>query len=130
MLKGATVSDTQTSLETVRLVLKQPIPNIDMHDWEMTAVEVAYPPGGASRPHRHPGLTVAYVIEGSIRSRVADEPERVYSAGEIFIERPGDHHGVSRNASEIAPARLLAVMFAGRGVTPTVFDDESDATHW
>ena len=123
------MSDTQNSLETIRLLLKQPIPSIDMRDWEMTAVEVTYPPGGASRPHHHPGLTVAYVIDGSVRSQVADGPERVYSAGEIFIERPGDHHGVSRNASATAPARLLAVMFGGRGATPTIFDDESDAPH-
>jgi quercetin dioxygenase-like cupin family protein len=33
----------------------------------------------------------------------------VYRAGESFSEMPGDHHGVSANASETEPARLLAV---------------------
>ena len=118
---------SQNPLETITLLFKHSIPDIDMHDWEMTAVEVAYPPGGQSRPHRHPGLTVAYVIEGTIQSQVADEPQRVYSAGDIFVEHPGDHHGISRNASTAAPARLLAVMFARRGAIPTMFDDQSDA---
>jgi quercetin dioxygenase-like cupin family protein len=32
-----------------------------------------------------------------------------YRAGESFSELPGDHHGVSENASATEPARLLAV---------------------
>ena len=33
----------------------------------------------------------------------------VYKAGESFSEKPGDRHGVSANASETEPAKLLAV---------------------
>jgi quercetin dioxygenase-like cupin family protein len=33
----------------------------------------------------------------------------VYRAGESFSEYPGDRHGVSENASQTEPARLLAV---------------------
>ena len=33
----------------------------------------------------------------------------VYKAGESFSEMPGDRHGVSANASETEPAKLLAV---------------------
>jgi quercetin dioxygenase-like cupin family protein len=33
----------------------------------------------------------------------------VYQAGESWAEVPGDHHGVSANASDTQPARLLAV---------------------
>jgi quercetin dioxygenase-like cupin family protein len=36
-------------------------------------------------------------------------PRRVYRAGESFYETPGSRHPVSRNASKISPARLLAV---------------------
>jgi quercetin dioxygenase-like cupin family protein len=32
-----------------------------------------------------------------------------YKAGESFSELPGDRHGVSANASEMQPAKLLAV---------------------
>ena len=44
-----------------------------------------------------------------IRSKVNDEPEHVYKAGESWTERPGDHHQVSANASSTKPARLLAI---------------------
>ena len=39
-----------------------------------------------------------------------DEPKRLYRAGESWYETPGSIHRVSRNASAIAPARLLAVI--------------------
>jgi quercetin dioxygenase-like cupin family protein len=32
-----------------------------------------------------------------------------YEAGQSFTELPGDRHGVSANASETQPAKLLAV---------------------
>ena len=32
-----------------------------------------------------------------------------YKAGQSFSELPGDRHGVSANASETKPAKLLAV---------------------
>ena len=77
----------------------------------LTAVEVLYPPGGASHPHTHAksSFIYAYVVSGSVASKVNDEPERVYKAGESFFEEPGSRHPVSRNASKTKPAKLLAV---------------------
>ena len=46
-------------------------------------------------------------------------------AGESFSEYPGDRHGVSENASQTAPARLLAVFVVDTAETEltTVIDD-------
>ncbi len=33
----------------------------------------------------------------------------IYKAGQNFSESPGDRHGVSANASQTKPAKLLAV---------------------
>ncbi len=49
------------------------------------------------------------MLEGAIRSRVNNGPVKVYQAGQNFSEMPGDRHGVSANASETKPAKLLAV---------------------
>ena len=38
-----------------------------------------------------------------------DEPERTYQAGESWTEKPGDHRQVSHNASNMEPAKLLAI---------------------
>src|SRR3984893_12831159 len=77
----------------------------------LIAVVVDYPPGGASVPHTHAksSFIYAYVISGSIESKVNDGPTRIYRAGERWSEPPGASHPISRNASKTLPAKLLAV---------------------
>lgn len=95
--------------DTVKPNFSRAIPNIPGKS--LIAVEVFYPPGGASHPHAHAksSFIYAYVVSGSVASKVDDEPERVYKAGESFFEEPGSRHPVSRNASKTRPAKLLAV---------------------
>jgi len=50
-----------------------------------------------------------------IRSKVGDEPEKTYAAGQMFLETPGQLHAVSRNASATMPAKLLALLLAEKG---------------
>ena len=91
------------------------LPELTLKNWSVTAVEVAYAPGQSSAAHRHPGITIAYVLEGEIRSKVGDQPEATYSAGQMFIESPGELHAVSANASTTRPAKLLALLLAEKG---------------
>ena len=49
------------------------------------------------------------MLEGATRSQVNDGPVTTYKAGQSFSELPGDRHGVSADASETEPAKLLAV---------------------
>jgi len=74
-------------------------------------VLVEYGPGGYSPGHTHPRTAFIYatVLEGAIRSQVNDGPVTTYNAGQSFSEMPGDRHGVSANASQTQPAKLLAV---------------------
>lgn len=74
-------------------------------------VLVEYGPGGYSSSHTHAKSAFIYatVIEGEIRSKVNDGPGKTYRTGENWTELPGDHHGVSANASETKPAKILAV---------------------
>ena len=74
-------------------------------------VLVEYGPGGYSPGHTHAKSAFIYatVLEGEIRSQVNDGPVTTYKAGQSFSELPGDRHGVSANASETKPAKLLAV---------------------
>lgn len=98
-----------------RTVFQHDLPDVAMKGWAATVVEVSYGPGDSSRAHRHPGITLAYVLEGEIRSRVGDGPEKTYTAGEMFIEAPNELHAVSGNASTTKPAKLLAVLLAEKG---------------
>jgi quercetin dioxygenase-like cupin family protein len=88
---------------------QQAIPNIPGKS--LIAVVVDYPPSGASVPHTHAksSFIYAYVISGSVESKVNDGPTRIYTAGESWSEPPGASHPISRNTSKTAPAKLLAV---------------------
>jgi quercetin dioxygenase-like cupin family protein len=74
-------------------------------------VLVEYGPGGYSPVHTHAKSAFIYatVLEGAIRSQINDGPVTAYKAEQSFSELPGDRHRVSANASEIGPAKLLAV---------------------
>ena len=97
---------------SAKVVFRHDVPDLAMKNWSATAVEVSYAPGESSPAHRHPGITIAYVLEGEIRSKVGDDPEKTYTAGQMFLETPGQLHAVSRNASATRPAKLLAILLA------------------
>jgi quercetin dioxygenase-like cupin family protein len=114
-LAQAGASTAQTSDRSRGVVFQHDLPDLSLHGWSVTAVEVSYAPGAGSAAHRHPGITLAYVLEGEIVSKVGDGPEITYKTGEMFMETPNELHGVSRNASSTKPARLLAMLLAEKG---------------
>jgi quercetin dioxygenase-like cupin family protein len=112
---GAIIAQAQTPNRPRAPIFQHDLPDVNLHGWAVTAVQVDYEPGGKSNAHRHPGITVAYVLEGEIVSKVGDDPEKTYAKGEMFIEYPNQVHAVSRNASDSKPAKLLAVLLAEKG---------------
>jgi len=114
LLVQALLSNAQTGSGR-KIVFEHDLPDLNLKGWSVTVVEVSYAPGESSGAHRHPGITIGYVLEGEVRSKVGDDPERLYTAGQMFLETPNQVHAVSRNASTTKPARLLAVMLAEKG---------------
>jgi len=107
----------------VTLVYEHALP--DVPGKSLKGVLVEYGPGGYSPAHTHPrsALIYATVLEGAVRMQINEEPVRTYKAGENFTEMPGDHHGVSANASETEPAKLLAVFVVNADETELVSPD-------
>jgi quercetin dioxygenase-like cupin family protein len=93
----------------VTTVYEHELPNVPGKS--IKGVLVEYGPGGRSSAHIHAKSAFIYatVLEGEINSAVNDGPVVTYKVGESFSEMPGDRHGVSANASETKPAKLLAV---------------------
>ena len=93
----------------VTLVYQHELPNVTGKS--IKGVLVEYGPGGYSPGHTHPSSAFIYatVLEGAIRSQVNDGPVTTYKVGQNFSELPGDRHGISANASDTEPAKLLAV---------------------
>src|SRR5437868_1575451 len=72
--------------DIVKPNFEQTIPNLPGKS--LVAVEVEYPPGGASVSHVHAksAFIYAYVVSGAIESKVNDGEVRVYRAGESWSE--------------------------------------------
>jgi len=101
-------------------VFKHALPNLTMDDWEVTVSYVDYAPGRIGAVHHHAGFVLAYVLEGTVVTKISDQgDEKTYRSGEMFYEQPGATHEVSKNASQTEPARLLAMIFAKKGATLT-----------
>lgn len=108
-------------LDKVELIASYPLPSVAGK--RVTIVRVTYGPGGFSRPHRHAGSVTAYVTKGEIRSQLGGGPLETFAVGQTFFEPPGATHLVSANASNTAPAELIAVFVADEGAQLTTYLD-------
>ena len=105
----------ERSASTRRDVIKQRLPGEPERD--ISLVEVSYPPGTGSPPHLHANGVMAFVVSGTIVSKVGDGTEQAFHAGDAWWEPPGAIHRVSRNASSTELAVLLAIYVAPRDAT-------------
>ena len=124
LLATSVAAETTAPGANVSVVFDQELPNVPGKS--MRAVLVEYEPGAGSPSHRHPSSAFIYarVLEGAIRSKVNDEPERTYQAGESWTEKRGDHHQVSHNASNPEPAKLLAIFVVDTSDRKIVIPDK------
>ena len=88
---------------------------VSLDGWQVTALELAFPPGMTSPKHVHPGFILGYILEGQYRLALEGEEEKVLSTGDVFYEAPGSMHLASRSARTTRPARILAMAFTEKG---------------
>ncbi len=98
---------------TVRPILQHDMPDVAGKQISMVLVE--FEPGAGSSPHRHPGSTIAYVLEGAVVSEVDPGKPVTYHAGQSWYELPMHTHRIARNASKTRPAKILAVLISEKG---------------
>ncbi len=120
LIASAPDATAQTPAAPSPPVFKGDLPNLTMDGWEVTVSHVVYPPGRVGTMHHHAGFVLAYVLEGSIYTKISGQGERkTYNVGQMFYEPPGATHEESGNASQTQPAKLLAMIFAKQGATLT-----------
>jgi len=113
---GTVAAQQMTShAATRRDVITQELPGAPLRD--ISLIEVTYPPATGSPPHRHANGVMAFVVSGTIVSKVGDGAEQTFHAGDAWWEPPGAIHRISRNASSTEPATLLAIYVAPKGAT-------------
>src|SRR5205814_1754583 len=56
-------------------VFTHDLPNVTLDGWEVTVSHVDYAPGRVGAAHKHPGFVLAYVLEGSVITKISDQGE-------------------------------------------------------
>ena len=117
LLSAAAAAAQNTPAPALRLAGKRDLPKLSTDNWRFEVVEITVPPGAQSPAHFHPnpGFVVGYVLEGSYRFAIDDQPAQVLTAGQMFYEPPGAKHSTSGNGSTTQPARILAMVFGDKG---------------
>ena len=96
---------------------------VDGKPARVSTLEVTFEPHAAGSPHRHPGAVFGYILEGELETQVGDAPIRILKVGETFYEPTMALHAVSRNPSDKARTRVLAVMLHPRDAKDLVIPE-------
>src|SRR5262249_11006865 len=70
-----------------RDVIRQELPGEPLRD--IILIEVTYPPATGSPPHLHANGVMAFVVSGTIVSKVGDGAEQTFHAGDAWWEPSG-----------------------------------------
>jgi quercetin dioxygenase-like cupin family protein len=86
-------------------------PGSKTHEAVMAVAELA--PGGTAGRHRHPGVEIGYVLEGTVVFEHAGRQPVTKKAGEFFQNDVAAAHDAKNVGS--APAKVLAIYVVEKG---------------
>ena len=104
------------------LTARDIVEKLDGKEAKATTVEVTLEAGQAGEPHRHPGPTFGYVLEGEYEWAINDQPSKVLKTGETFYEPAGCLHRVSKNPGKVK-TRVLAWVLHPRDAAQLVIPE-------
>jgi quercetin dioxygenase-like cupin family protein len=92
------------------ILLRTDEPGSTSHEVVMGVAEIA--PGAMAGRHRHPGIEIGYILDGSVTLEHEGEPARTLKAGDAFKNEPGLHN--AKNTGK-TPVRILAAYLVEKG---------------
>jgi quercetin dioxygenase-like cupin family protein len=96
----------------------------------VTTMVISLAPGDPGLPpHRHPGPTFGYILEGEMNFEIEGQPPRIIRAGEAFWEPGGDtiHHQGANNRTDAWLRFLVTTMIAPEDLSdPTRIADQQE----
>jgi len=92
------------------ILLRTDEPGSQTHEAVMGVAEIA--PGAMAGKHRHPGIEIGYILEGSVTLEHEGEPAKQLKAGDAFKNEPGVHN--VRNTGTV-PVKILAIYLVEKG---------------
>jgi len=125
LASGAALAHGGAGEEDVRPLAEAQLPATPAA--QATALRVDFAPGATSRPHSHPGPVFVVVVAGQVESALDGGAVQRFTAGDAWYEAPGQLHRITRNASQTAPATLVAWLLSD-GKTSLVTPQAAEAS--
>ena len=91
---------------------------LERYEVVLTRSAMRFFPGSSTPVHSHPGIVMAYVLEGRVRFAIDGQPERIVSAGRTFFEPLGAVHTTSGSASAGEATTILVFELRPRELPP------------
>src|SRR5215470_9999081 len=92
---------------------------LERYEVVLTRSAMRFFPGSSTPVHSHPGIVLAYVLEGRVRFAIDGQQERVVQSGGTFFEPLGAVHTTSGSASAGEAATILVFELRPRELPPT-----------
>jgi quercetin dioxygenase-like cupin family protein len=92
------------------ILLRTDDPGNQKYEAVMGIAEIA--PGAMAGRHRHPGIEIGYILEGSVTLEHEGEAAKVLQTGDSFRNAPGLHN--AKNTGTV-PVRILAIYLVEKG---------------
>src|SRR5215831_19171634 len=92
---------------------------LERYEVMLTRSAMRFFPGSSTPVHSHPGIVLAYVLEGRVRFAIDEQPERIVPAGATFFEPLGAVHTTSGSASAGEATTILVFELRPRELPPT-----------
>ena len=92
------------------ILLRTDDPASPTYEAVMGIAEIA--PGAMAGRHRHPGIEIGYVLEGSVTLEHEGQPAKTLKAGDSFKNEPGLHNAKNTGTT---PVKILAVYLVEKG---------------
>ena len=109
-LSGSTATPNVQQPTVKRTILQRTDePGSTTHEAVMAIAEI--PPGATTGWHRHPGIELAYVLEGSVVVQMAGRPDTTLVAGNT-TRNEGAHNTTNKGTTT---ARVLAIYLVEKG---------------
>jgi quercetin dioxygenase-like cupin family protein len=90
--------------------------DLDVVGRELVQVRVDFAPGAAFGMHTHPGVEVAYVLEGSLQYSFEDKPPVTLKAGESLYIPAGTPHAARNDGSSRAAELATYLVEKGKPI--------------
>jgi quercetin dioxygenase-like cupin family protein len=94
--------------------------------FEVVQLIVDFAPGAWTPSHTHGGMLLVTVRNGDLTVRDEQGVEQTYTAGESFIEEPGDYLEIGNDGESLASVATIALLPEGAALTTTKEGVSSD----